>query len=104
MFTITPRAAEQVKAAAKQGGSEGLALRFACGTNPDGSYAYKMGFDEPNDDDVMLNLEGLDVAIAPEYMPMLVSTTLDFVELEPGDFQFVFHNPQDPTYVPPQDN
>ncbi len=104
MFTITPRAAEQVRVAARDGGMEGMSLRFACGQSDDGSFEYQMGFDEPTDEDVMLNCEGLDVAIAPDYMPLLVSTTLDFVELEPGDFQFVFLNPQDPTFVPPQED
>ena len=32
---------------------------------------------------------------------MLRGATLDFVELEPGDFQFIFLNPNDPNYVPP---
>ena len=29
--------------------------------------------------------------------------TIDYVELEPGSWQFIFLNPNDPSYVPPQD-
>ena len=42
--------------------------------------------------------------MAPEYVPLLDSATLDFVELETGESQFIFLNPQDPTFVPPAEN
>jgi iron-sulfur cluster assembly protein len=39
--------------------------------------------------------------MAPEYVPLLDDATLDFVELEDGQRQFIFLNPKDPSYVPP---
>jgi iron-sulfur cluster assembly protein len=39
----------------------------------------------------------------PEYVPLLDETVLDYVELEQGDFQFIFLNPKDPSYKPPDD-
>lgn len=101
MFKVTPQAAEQVKVAAEQGGTAGMALRLAAQQRPDGSIDYRMGFDEGTEDDIRFQSEGVQIVMAPEYVPLLDSATLDFVEIEAGERQFIFLNPQDPTYVPP---
>lgn len=101
MFKVTPQAAEQVRAAARQGGTDGMALRLAAQQRPDGSIDYRMGFDEGTEDDIRFSSEGVQIVIAPEYVPLLDAATLDFVELEKGESQFIFLNPNDPTYVPP---
>ena len=102
MFKVTPAAAVQVKIAAQQGGTEGLALRFAATRRQDGGFDYRMGFDEASEDDIRFNSEGVEIVMAPEHVPLLDSATLDFVELESGDKQFIFLNPQDPSFVPPE--
>jgi iron-sulfur cluster assembly protein len=102
MFKVTQAAAEQVKQAAHQGGTEGMALRLAASRRQDGSIDYKMGFDEVTDDDIRFTSEGVEIVMAPEYVPLLDDATLDFVEIEVGERQFIFLNPKDPTYVPPQ--
>jgi len=102
MFKVTQAAAEQVKQAAHQGGTEGMALRLAASRQQDGSIDYKMGFDEITDDDIRFTSEGVEIVMAPEYVPLLDDATLDFVEIEAGERQFIFLNPKDPTYVPPQ--
>ena len=104
MFKVTPQAAEQVKTAAEQGGTVGMALRLAAQQRPDGSIDYRMGFDEVTEDDIRFASEGVQIVMAPEFVPLLDTATLDFVELEAGESQFIFLNPQDPTYVPPTDN
>jgi iron-sulfur cluster assembly protein len=104
MFKVTPRAAEQVIAAAGQGGTTGMALRLAAQQRPDGSIDYRMGFDEGTEDDIRFSSEGVQVVMAPEYVPLLDDATLDFVELEAGDSQFIFLNPKDATYVEPSEN
>ena len=48
--------------------------------------------------------EGVQIVMAPEFVPLLDAATLDFVELEPGDAQFIFLNPNDATYTPPAHN
>ena len=101
MFKVTPQAAEQVRAAARQGGTDGMALRLAAQQRPDGSIDYRMGFDEGTEDDIRFSSEGVQIVIAPEYVPLLDAATLDFVELEKGESQFIFLNPSDATYVPP---
>jgi iron-sulfur cluster assembly protein len=103
MFKVTPAAAIQVHEAAKQSGTEGMALRLAASQKPDGSIDYVMGFDEANEDDICFKSEGVDLVMAPEYVPLLDQATMDFVELEEGDRQFVFLNPKDPNYVPPKE-
>lgn len=103
MFKVTPQAAEQVKMAAEQGGTTGMALRLAAQQRPDGSIDYRMGFDEETEDDIRFSSEGVQIVIAPEYVPLLDAATLDFVEMEPGESQFIFLNPKDATYVPPTD-
>jgi iron-sulfur cluster assembly protein len=104
MFKVTPAAAVQVSQAAQQSGAEGLVLRLAATRKDDGSLDYKMGFDEPTEEDIRFRSEGVDIVIAPEYVPLLDQATLDFVELSAGDSQFIFLNPLDPAYVPPKDD
>jgi iron-sulfur cluster assembly protein len=101
MFKVTRQAAEQVKAAAEKGGTAGMPLRLAAQQRPDGSIDYRMGFDEGTEDDIRFNSEGVQIVIAPEYVPLLDAATLDFVELDVGEPQFIFLNPNDPTYVAP---
>ena len=101
MFKVTPQAAEQVRVAAEQGGTTGMALRLAAQQKPDGGIDYRMGFDEATEDDIRFDSEGVQIVMAPEYVPLLDAATLDFVELEPGDPQFIFLNPKDPNYSPP---
>lgn len=101
MFKLTAAAAAQVVRAAKQGGTEGLPLRLAAARNPDGSIDYRIGFDDLDEEDIRLSCEGVDVIMAPEQVPLLELTTMDYVEIEPGQFHFIFLNPLDPTFVPP---
>ncbi len=101
MFKVTPEAAKQVRVAAEQGGTTGMALRLAAQQRADGSIDYRMGFDESTEDDIRFDSEGVQIVMAPEYVPLLDSATLDFVELETGDSQFIFVNPKDANYVPP---
>ncbi len=103
MFKVTQAAADQVREAAKQSGTEGMALRLAASQKPDGSIDYAMGFDEAKEDDIRFNSEGVDLVMTPEQVPLLDQASMDFVQLEEGDKQFVFLNPKDPNYVPPQE-
>ncbi len=101
MFKVTATAAEQIHRAARQGGTEGLALRLAAQQNPDGSVDYRMGFDDAAEEDIQTSCEGVDVVMAPEYVPLLDEAIMDFVEIEPGKLHFIFLNPKDPNYKPP---
>ncbi|MGB5306237.1 MAG: iron-sulfur cluster assembly accessory protein [Gammaproteobacteria bacterium] len=103
MITITPAAAEQIRISAREGQMEGLAMRLAAKRNPDGSIHYGMGFDDAqHEGDLQLTTEGIDVIIAEPSQALLDGTTLDYVELEPDVFQFIFMNPNDANYSPPK--
>ena len=53
---------------------------------------------------IRFSSEGVQIVMAPEFVPLLDAATLDFVELEPGDSQFIFLNPNDANYVPPSED
>ncbi len=99
MITITPEAAEQIKASATQQGIEDLPLRVAARKTEDGNIEYAMGFaDQTGADDVSFNSEGIDVVVAPGSALLLKGAVMDFVEIEPGEQNFIFSNPNDPSH------
>ncbi|MDH3560596.1 MAG: iron-sulfur cluster assembly accessory protein [Gammaproteobacteria bacterium] len=104
MITITPAAAEQIRVSAKQGQMDDLAMRIAATQNPDGSIRYGMGFDDNQmDGDILIKSEGIDVVVSASSMLLVQGMTLDFVELEPGSYQFIFLNPNDPNFNAPNE-
>lgn len=92
MFTLTPAAAEQIlSAAAEQPESDGIpGIRVAAKVDDDGELVYGMGFDEEREDDLVLDGGGIAVLISPRSQALLENTKLDFVEVNPGEFQFIF--------------
>ena len=92
MFTLTSAAAQQIQQTASASGAQEMALRVAAKVDADGSIQYGMGFDDPKDEDMKLDLEGVAVVIADEYQELLDDVVLDYVELEPGEFNFIFVN------------
>ena len=103
MITITPAAARQIHASAQQGKMEGLAMRIAARRDPDGSIHYGMGFDDKHTDgDLRISVEGIDVVIGEASQILVDGMTVDYVEIEPGSWQFIFLNPNDVNYVPPK--
>ena len=91
MFTLTAAAAARIRQAAVEGGMAELALRVAARRENDGSITYGMGFDEPGEgEQPSLQSDGVTVLIAGSSKQLLQDTQLDFVELEPGEFNFIF--------------
>lgn len=101
VITVSERAAQQIQIAAQQDGMERLALRVAATRNEDGSINYAMGFDESSIEDDLFHSRGVTLVIAPKEKALLQGTEIDFVELEPGEFRFIFKNPNDANYSPP---
>ena len=103
MITITPVAAEQIRSSAEQGNMQELAMRIAAKRNPEGSIHDGMGFDDTeHEGDIHVISEGIDVVISETSKILLDGLTLDYVEIEPETFQFIFMNPNDVNYVPPE--
>jgi iron-sulfur cluster assembly protein len=95
LVVVTPDAARQILSAARAADADGLVLRIAASREPDGSLDYAMGFDNARKGDIALDCEGMALVVAAEHRALLAGMTLDFVEYEPGDFRFIFINPND---------
>lgn len=100
MFEITENAAEQVRNAAEQGGTEGMALRMAARMKEDGTIDYLMGFDEAREDDIRVVSNGIEVVMEPQYTTLLDEAVMDYAQLDDGELRFIFINPQDANYEP----
>lgn len=97
MITVTPEAAQHIKHSAKQGNMQGMQLRIAASRNEDGSLHYGLGFDDTTrDGDQTFSSEGIDIVVAPPSLDLLTGTVIDYVELEPGKYEVIFINPNDP--------
>jgi len=90
MFSMTSTASQEILVAAARSDAAGMALRVAARRERDGTITFGMGFDEPREGDMPLQVQGVNLVIAPPSQPMLEHIVLDFVELEPGQFSFIF--------------
>ncbi len=101
-ITVTEAAAKQIAEAAKQVEMQGMTLRIAAKRKQDGSIDYAMGFDEAKQNDDRIEVSGINIVVAATSSELLNGMTLDYVELESGTTEFIFLNPNDPHYIPPQ--
>jgi iron-sulfur cluster assembly protein len=103
MITLTPAAADQIRKSASEGNNSDLPLRIAAKRETEGNISYAMGFADKHDqNDLSFNTEGVTIVIAPVSLELIKGMTIDFVELEAGQSNFIFLNPNDPSYVPPE--
>jgi len=97
MMTITPSAAEQINASASQQDIKDMPLRIAAKKAEDGSIEYAMGFaDELSAEDLKFTSGGIEVVLSPGSALLLKGAVMDYVEIEPGQHNFIFSNPNDP--------
>ncbi|MFV2005151.1 MAG: HesB/IscA family protein [Gammaproteobacteria bacterium] len=101
MITVTPAAAAQIKLSAEQSKTEGMSLRIAATRNDDSSIHYGMGFDDSKEDDIIVAAGDIEIIVSAASAELLKDTTIDFVEIEPEKYQFIFMNPNDPNYKSP---
>ncbi|WP_020397032.1 HesB/IscA family protein [Thiolinea disciformis] len=103
MIIVTPEAAKQIRQAAEQSFTQGLPLRIAVTRSADGMFHYRMGFDDEFQvGDISVETEGINLLVDADSQALCQGMMLDFVELD-GNMEFVFMNPNDPHYRPPQD-
>jgi iron-sulfur cluster assembly protein len=89
MLTITEEAALQIRRAA-EGEGEDATLRVAARRVEDGSIDYGLGFDRTRPGDTRVPFQGVVVVVAPGSRELLEGTTIDYVEMAPGDYRFIF--------------
>ena len=104
MFKITKTASAELKRSMVSHDFDDMPLRVAAQRTADGSFEYQIGFDEAGPGDTMVSTGGIDVVIAKDHQPILNGTEMDYVELDEGGMHFIFKNPNDPTYVAPQED
>jgi len=104
MISLSTAALEQIRHSADAGGMASSPLRVAIKKQDDGSFHYAMGFDEQRlPGDTFFNFDGVDLVVATASKELTEGLTIDFVELEPGKPEFIFLNPNDPSYIPPHE-
>ena len=102
-ISVTEIAAQQIKKSALEVQADNLPLRIAATKQADGSIHYGMGFDDVGNskgEDLSYTSHGVDIVVANSSYELLKGTVIDYVELEPKQFHFVFLNPNDPNYQP----
>ena len=102
MITVTPQAAQQIAKSAQQAGAGNACLRLAARPGDKGVLEYGMGFDGKADGDTKVAANGVTLLISPGSVELLTGATLDYVEINPGEWRFIFLNPNDPSHKPPK--
>ena len=102
MITVTPQAAEQIAKSAQQAGAGSTCLRLAARLGDKGVLEYGMGFDDQADGDTQVVANDITILVASGSVELLTGATLDYVEINPGEWRFIFLNPNDPSHKPPK--
>ena len=101
MITVTPQAAEQIAKSAQQAGAGSICLRVAARLDDKGVLEYGMGFDDQADGDTQVVAGQVTLLLSRGSIELLTGATLDYVEINPGEWRFIFLNPNDPSHQPP---
>ncbi|MGE0357425.1 MAG: HesB/IscA family protein [Burkholderiales bacterium] len=90
MITLTKAAAERIRQSAADAGIEPPVLRVAAKVAEDGSLDFGMGFDLTRPGDETVDVEGIVIVVAEPSRELVEGTRIDFVEMAPGEFRFIF--------------
>lgn len=102
MLVITEAAAKIIAKQHKETKAGTMLLRLAVKAGNDGKIEYVMGFDEPKEHDVRLLQYDVEVIFDLQSADLIEEATMDYVEIEKGQFNFIFSNPFDVNYMPPK--
>ena len=105
--SVTEAAAQIIKKSAFESQTDNLPLRVAVTKKQDGTFHYGMGFDDVGNTegkDSTFHSNGIDIVVSESSIELLKGTVIDYIELEPKQFNFVFLNPNDPNYTPNDSN
>ena len=62
-----------------------------------------MGFDDAAEGDTKVAASGVTLLVSPGSVELLTGATLDYVEINPGEWRFIFSNPNDPSHKAPKE-
>ncbi|SMN11673.1 Cobyrinic acid A,C-diamide synthase [uncultured Candidatus Thioglobus sp.] len=104
MITITKNAAEEIGLSTQNPETQGLKMRFAVDKTDEG-FQYLMGFDELAEGDIHLESNGVEYILSYAQKEFLQGMVVDFDEIDTeGGYGFIFMNPNDPNYTPPENH
>lgn len=96
MISVTASAARQIHLAAADSGADGMSLRIAAHYDEVArEMQYGIGFDEEREGDETVDAHGVTLLVSPLSRDAVAELTIDYVEVAPGDFRFVFIPPDD---------
>lgn len=102
MIKLTEDAATQINTQIKASGNETEPLRIAVTQHTKHKgFQYLMGFDKKSDNDSLYDIRGIKIIVHNDMLDIVNGMEVDFVEIEGEDKQFIFKNPNDPTYTAP---
>lgn len=91
LVTITPAALAQLRVALASADEPDLALRAAARRTEEGGIEFGMGLDEPREHDDVIEIDDtVTVLVSVASRDLMAGTEIDYVEVAPGDFRFVF--------------
>ena len=93
VLTVTESAARRARTIAEREGRPDACLRVRVVAGGCDGFSYDLGFDQPADDDQVIEVEGFRVLVDPRSAPILAGSTLDFNDSLVGGGLKVF-NPQ----------
>lgn len=103
MFTVSTNAATQIKISIAQTGVDGQPLRVAVERSAEGVFHYQMGFDDSTKyGDTHTVSEGVKLVADATSSELLNGMMIDYIDLD-GTMEFVFMNPNDPSYKAPEE-
>lgn len=98
MISVTRAAAMQIQSAAVDAAAEGMCLRVAAHHDQvSGEVQFGIGFDDAREEDEHVDAHGITLLISPLSRDAVRNLTIDYAEIEPGDFRFIFLHPKDQT-------
>jgi iron-sulfur cluster assembly accessory protein len=92
VVTISAKAAEMVRDILAKEESDSLALRVYVAGGGCSGLQYGMALDDPMDDDVLINYEGIRVVVDPESLRFIEGAEIDYVDSLMGA-GFTVNNP-----------
>lgn len=102
MIKLTEDAANKISAQIKESGGEADPLRVAITQHEKHKgFQYLMGFDKQGENDSLYDIRGIKIIVKNDLLDIVNGMEIDFVEIEGEESQFIFKNPNDPTYQAP---
>ena len=102
MIKLTEDAANQINKQLSNMGETPDPLRIAITQHAKHKgFQYLMGFDTQTDQDSIFTVRDIQIIVHSDIVDIVNGMEIDFVEIEGEDSQFIFKNPNDPTYKAP---